>query len=314
LAIVVVNYRTAKLVIQCIESVLMQIVGIDAQVIVVDNLSGDGSVEELRSWLAAADTRKIVHLIESGTNAGFSGGNNIGICAVNAEYYLLLNSDTIVRPGAIAVLLETASKYSRAGVISPRLEWPDATPQQSCFRQPSPFSELIDAARTGAVTATFARFNVPLPVSDGIVRPEWTSFACVLVRRDTLNEIGLMDDGFFMYFEDAEFCRRVRDAGWDIVHNPVARVVHLRGGSSPVKQKMLDRKRLPRYYYQSRTRYYYLAYGQVGLTLANILWSLGRCVSKSREILGRRASGVPEKQWLDIWTNWLNPGASWLRQ
>jgi GT2 family glycosyltransferase len=129
-----------------------------------------------------------------------------------------------------------------------------------------------------------------------------------------VNKIGLMDDGFFMYFEDVEYCRRARKACWKIVHNPEARVVHLRGGSSPVKKRAAERKRLPRHYYAARTRYLYLAYGRLGLTLANVLWLLGRSVSKSREVLERRGLGVPEKQWLDIWTNWFNPGTPWSQQ
>jgi N-acetylglucosaminyl-diphospho-decaprenol L-rhamnosyltransferase len=312
LAVVIINYRTADLVIQCLQSLLPQLV--NACVIVVDNCSPDASATILQNWIADNIGQNPVRLIPSQINGGFSSGNNIGMRAIDAEYYLLLNSDTIVRPEAIAILLQTADGHPEAGLISPRLEWPDETPQQSCFRYESPIGELIGAARTGALTRTLKRFDVPLPASDVIVYPQWTSFACVLVRHEALDEIGFMDEDFFMYFEDVEFCRRARKAGWEIIHNPKARVVHLRGGSSPVKQRTLERKRLPRYYYVSRTRYFYLAYGWFGLTLANILWSLGRCISKCREILGRRASGVPERQWLDIWTNWLNPVASWSQQ
>jgi GT2 family glycosyltransferase len=229
---------------------------------------------------------------------------------IDAEYYLLLNSDTIVRSGAIATLLQTADANPDAGIFSPRLEWSDATPQESCFRSPSPFSELIGSAQTGPITTALKRFDVPLPVSATIVYPQWTSFACVLLRREMVVEVGPLDEGYFMYFEDVEFCRRARKAGWNIVHNPKARVVHLRGGSSPVKQRLLEGKRLPRYYYASRTRYFYQAYGRRGLTLANILWSFGRCVSKCREVLERRKR-TPENQWLDIWTNWLKPDVPW---
>ena len=314
LAVVIINYKTASLVMQCLESLLPELTGLDARVIVVDNLSQDGSVATLQDWIATHDGGKFVQLVESRTNGGFSAGNNVGIRAANADYYLLLNSDTIIRPRAIAILLQTADRHPKAGLVSPRLEWPDGEPQQSCFRHVSPISEFIDAAQTGPITAILSEFNVPLPVSDRIVHPQWTSFACVLVRQKMINEIGVMDDGFFMYFEDIELCRRAQKAGWEIVHSPEARVVHLRGGSSPVKKRTLERKRLPRYYYASRTRYFYLAYGWFGLTRANILWSLGRCVSKCRETLGCRDSGVPEKQWLDIWTNWLNPGVPWSQQ
>ena len=310
LVVVIVNFKTARLVIQCLNSLLPQLAGVNSRVIVVDNCSLDDLVSRLRDCIKTQKHRELIQLIQSECNDGFSAGNNIGIRAAGAEYYLLLNSDTIVRPGAIATLLRTADEHPEAGLVSPRLEWSDETPQQSCFRYLTPLSELIDAAHTGPVTAALNRYDVPLPVSEVIVRPQWTSFACVLVRDSVIKKAGFMDEGFFMYFEDAEFCRRARMAGWEIVHNPAARVVHLRGGSSPVKQIALERKRLPRYYYQSRTRYFYLTYGWTGLTLANILWTLGRCISGSREILARRPSGAPEKQWRDIWTNWLNPSAS----
>jgi GT2 family glycosyltransferase len=313
LAVVIINFRTAKLVIDCLESLLPELRGIDAAVIVVDNMSLDNSVELMREWIIGHRAWHF-QIIEAAANAGFSAGNNLGMSVVDADYYLLLNSDTVVRPGAISVLLKTADDNRKAGVVSPRLEWPDGTPQESCFRCLSPLSELIGSAQTGPITAALKRFDVPLPVGDSLSQPYWTSFACVLLRGKMVNEIGAMDDGFFMYFEDVEFCRRLHKAGWRVVHNPNARVVHLRGGSSPVKQRTLQRKRLPRYYYAARTRFYYLAYGWLGLTLANVLWSAGRCVSKSREILERRGPGVPDKQWLDIWTNWLNPGIPWARQ
>jgi hypothetical protein len=314
LAVIIVNYRTAILVVQCLESLLQALASIDAAVVVVDNRSPDDSVATIQDWVADHPDKQFIQVIAAGTNDGFAAGNNTGMCAVDAEYYLLLNSDTIVRPGAITSLLHTADTCPTAGIVSPRLEWPDAIPQISCFRYLSPMSELIGSAQTGPITTLLKRFDVPLPVGDSIVHPQWTSFACVLVRKRVIDEIGLMDDGFFMYFEDVEFCRRTHKAGWDIVHNPKARVVHLRGGSSPVKKRTLERRRLPRYYYASRTRYFYLAYGWLGLTLANILWSVGRCISKCREILERRERGVPEKQWLDIWLNWLNPGNPWSQQ
>jgi GT2 family glycosyltransferase len=312
LAVIIINYNTPDLTIQCLESLLNQL-GADRSAVVVDNCSQDDSVRILRNWIAAHRAENVLQLLVAEENGGFSAGNNIGIRAVDADYYLLLNSDTIVRPQAIATLLETADAQPKAGLISPRLEWPDGTPQQSCFRYPSPLSELIDSAQTGPLTAALKRFDVPLPVANAKAEPEWTSFACVLVRRAVINDIGPMDEGFFMYFEDIEYCRRARKAGWDVLHNPAARVIHLRGGSSPVKKRAIERKRLPRYYYESRSRYFFLADGWFGLTLANLLWWSGRLLSKTREIVERRGPGVPDKQWIDIWTNWLWPGSPWRR-
>lgn len=306
LSVVIVNYRTPALVEDCLASILPELPD-DAAVVVVDNASGDGSVEHLRRWVDVHGSCGRVRLVAAPENVGFSGGNNLGIRELPAEHYMLVNSDTILRPGAISRLLATAERFPEAGIISPRLEWPDGTPQESCFRDHSPLSEFIAAARTGPVTSLLKDFVVPMPASSGIERPAWTSFACALLRDQLVQNIGLLDAGFFMYFEDAEYCRRARAAGWAIVHDPAARVVHLKGGSSSFDQSNQLKRRLPRYYYEARARYFYLLYGRAGLTLANVLWHVGRLVSKGRELVSGRPHKFPERQWIDIWTNWRCP-------
>ena len=307
LSVVIVNYRTPKLVTECLTTLLPELNGIDARVVVVDNRSEDDSPEIICAWLPPNDVKSKVTFIQSNLNAGFAAGNNIGIKAHSAQYYLLLNSDTLVRPGAIRLILDTAIRFPDAGLVSPRLEWPDGRGQESCFKFPSPFSELCDASDTGLIDRFFGKYIVAMPVQSQVARPEWTSFACVLIQDDVLRQVGLLDEGYFMYFEDIEFCHRARQAGWTIVHNPAAHVVHLRGGSSPVKEQTRKKKRVPKYFYESRTRYFYQTYGWLGLTAANLLWWQGRIVSGTRQLLGRPDKAVVEGQWLDIWTNWLNP-------
>jgi len=311
LVIVIINYQTAQLVIQCLGSLRDELLQENCRVIVVDNCSSDGSPGQIQKWIEEHDSLRLIDILESPSNTGFAGGNNLGIQAIDADFYLLLNSDTIVRPGTISKMMATAEAHPEAGIIGPRLEWLDGTPQESCFRYLTPLSELIGAAQTGPVTAILKKYVVPIALGGTAVEPEWMSFACALLRRDMIDEIGLLDEGFFMYFEDVEYCHRARDAGWRLVHNPDARVVHLRGGSSPVKRQILERRRLPQYYYASRTRYFYLVYGWWGLTLANLLWQVGRIVSKSRELVERRQRGVPERSWIDIWTNWRHPATAW---
>lgn len=307
LSVIIINYRTADITIDCLKSLLSELNIDQMRVVVVDNKSDDGSVDVLKKWLEQNDTGNLVSLVQSDTNSGFSAGNNLGIQAMEADNYLLLNSDTIVRPGAIAELMKCAREHPEAGLISPRLEWPDATPQESCFRYPTPISELVNAAATGPLSKIFSNHVVALEVSEELVRPQWTSFACVLIRAEVLQKIGLLDDGFFMYYEDIEFCHRAMKAGWPIVHTPKAHVVHLRGGSSSVKSRAQQNKRLPRYYYASRSRFYYLLYGRAGLTLANIFWLLGASIRKFRDILGGHKHSFPERKWLDIWTSWSRP-------
>ncbi len=294
--------------IDCLVSLLPEIGGVDAKVVVVDNASLDNSFALIESWVKEYDVADKVDVIASTENSGFSGGNNIGIQHVKTEYYLLLNSDTLVRKGAISVLINATKQDKSIGLISPRLEWPDGSPQESCFRFLSPLSELIFSANSGPITKLLHKFNVPYPVSDKQRYYDWTSFACVLVKSEVFDDIGLMDDGYFMYFEDVAFAYLAQKAGWKVFNVPEAHVVHLRGGSSPVKSQAKKRKRLPRYYYESRTRYFYQAYGHSGLLFANILWTLGWCISKIRQLFSSEYySIVVENQWKDIWVNFFKP-------
>ncbi len=308
LCVVIVNYRTAGFVTDCLSSLLPELEGESARVTVVDNCSEDGSIEIIEKWLAVHDTHQQVAVMKADRNGGFAAGNNLAIKAISARYYLLLNSDTVIREGAVRRLLETAGRFPDAGLLSPRLEWPDGTGQESCFRFHTPGSELIAAARTRFVERMLSRYVVPLPVQAHVARPQWTSFACVLIKGEVFRQVGLLDEGYFMYFEDVEFCHRARRGGWTIVHDPAARVVHLRGGSSPVKQRAQQKRRLPPYFYQSRTRLFFQLYGWWGLTAANLLWWLGRMISKMRQMLGRSDKAAIDRQWLDIWTNWRTPG------
>ncbi|MDO8413345.1 MAG: glycosyltransferase family 2 protein [Gallionellaceae bacterium] len=307
LSIIIVNFRTPGFVIDCLETLLPDLDRVDAKVVIVDNHSADDSAEIIQAWLMQHDIAGKALFVQSEHNAGFASGNNIGIKSCKARLYLLLNSDTLIRPGAIPIMLDTALRFPQAGLISPRLEWPDGTGQESCFRFPTPFSELIAASQTGLVAWCFSRYTVAWSVQTQIAHPQWTSFACVLIRDEVFQQLGLLDEGYFMYFEDVEFCHRVGQAGWEIVHNPKARVVHLRGGSSPVKKQTRLKKRVPRYFYESRTRYFYQAFGWLGFMSANLLWWAGRIISGIRQLLGRSDKAVIEGQWLDIWTNWRNP-------
>jgi len=308
LAVVIINYKTPEMLIDCLESLLPEMQGINAKVVVVDNFSQDDSLLLIQQWIDEKAVGNLVMLIASTENSGFSGGNNTGISAVNAAYYLLLNSDTLVRQGAIALMLGTAVEHSGVGLISPRLEWPDAIPQESCFRFHTPVSQLIGSANTGLITDLLKKYNVPYAVSNQLGFYDWTSFACVLVRAEVFKEVGLMDDGYFMYFEDVAFAYYAQQADWKVLNVPDAHVVHLRGGSSPLKSQAKLRKRLPRYYYESRTRFFYQVYGRFGLLLANMFWMLGYGVSLLRSLLS--SSFVPrtsDYQWRDIWINFLNP-------
>ncbi len=302
---VAINYRTPELVLNCVESLEGELDPGQDRVVVVDNASGDGSADKIEAAISARGWDRWVRLIRSQVNGGFSAGNNLGMQSADAEFYLLINSDAIVRRGAIASLLHAMHHRTDAGIISPRLEWPDGTPQMSCFRNRTPGSEMLAAASTGPLTKLMRAFNVrevAMPIPDGPIEPAWTSFACVLIRRTMLEQIGPMDERYFMYLEDNDYCRRARRAGWTILHWPAARVVHLRHGLTDSA-----RERRPNFYYSSRARYFARHYGIAGLWLANLLWMAGRAVSLLREAVGNKNPHTCKAEWRDIWTNWPRP-------
>lgn len=307
LAIIIINYKTPQMVIDCLVTLLPDLVGVNSQVVVVDNDSGDDSVAIMNAWIDQNDSEGQVVIVASKVNGGFSAGNNVGIKAVDAMSYLLLNSDTLIRKGAIATLINESQANPDYGLFSPRLEWPDAQSQKSCFKFHTPFSEMIDAACTGLITKLLRRYVVAQDVDDKNTSPQWTSFACVMIKKEVIDDVGLMDENFFMYYEDVAYCHRAKQMGWKVLNLPQAHVVHLRGGSSPVKQLSENKKRLPSYYYESRARYFYLVYGRLGLLAANLMWWCGRSVSWMRELVSSKQSHVNEKKWWDIWTNFWSP-------
>jgi GT2 family glycosyltransferase len=308
LAVVIVNYKTPRMVIDCVQSLLPELRELSARVVIVDNFSGDDSVVNIQNWLNEQGEQVAqVELLESPGNLGFSGGNNVGIRAVEADYYLLLNSDTLVRPGVIQTLLDTAQQHPTAGIVSPKLVGVTGEMQMSCFKFHRPLGELVDAAQTSVIDKLLRDYVIRMAIPVGLVEPEWTSFACVLVRQEVFAQIGLLDDKFFMYFEDVEFCHRARAAGWTIVHNPATEILHIHGGSSSFEESVRARKRLPKYYYESRARYFYVLFGWRGLLLANVSCLIGLAVAFLRKALQGKIINNPEYKRVDIWRNFFCP-------
>lgn len=307
LVVSIINYRTGELTLNCVRSVVAAIGAVDAEVIVIDNRSDDGSAEMIADWIAAQQPPVPVRLLRSATNSGFSGGHNQAIGAQKADFYLVLNSDALVRAGFFGALLAAAKAHPDAGLLAPCIEYEDGTQQTSCFRFPSPASELIRGACSGPVTRLLARHDVPLSMPPAPGQIGWASFACILLRGRMVDTIGPMDEGYFLYFEDTEYCLRARKAGWRIAYVNEARVVHFRGGSGPVKALAAARKRLPSYFYASRSRFLYQAHGFAGLLAANLSWLLGRGIAKLRWLVGKAVPPPNEGEPRDIWINFLTP-------
>ena len=301
LAVIVLNYRTLDLTRDCLASLATEVEpGI--RVVVVDNASGDGSGERLASLVLERGWSDWATVLQSPVNGGFGAGNNFGIRSIHADAYVLLNSDTLVRPGALKSLREAMRLHPEAGIVGAGLVNVAGDQDYNAFRVPTPISEFIRAARTGPLTRMLRRHDPILPLTQEPFEPGWVGFACVLIRREVVDSVGLLDDDFFMYFEDLDYCVRATRAGWKILYWPAARIVHIHGASSGVTRDENWRHRAPRYYYESRARYFAKRYGRRGLWLANCLFHLGRLVAAPRELLGR-STELRDKEGLDIWIN-----------
>ncbi len=277
--IVIVNYRTAALATDCLRSLAPQVGDLaGGRVLVVDNDSGDGSREAIAAAVAGAGWQDWVQVFAGGRNGGFSFGNNIGIRAALAaapapECILLLNPDTVVRPGAIKALVAFMRAHPQVGIVGSQLENATGGIDCSAHRTPSPLGELDAGARLGPLSRLLARYVVSPPVRQQAHACDWVSGASMLVRRRVFDDIGPMDEGFFLYFEEVDFCRRAGAAGWQVWYEPKSRVLHLEGASTGIRSKA---RRRAGYWYDSRRRFFVKHHGVAGLLLADTLWAIGR--------------------------------------
>jgi GT2 family glycosyltransferase len=290
LLIVIVNYRTAELTIDCLRSLSEEVAAVPkTHVVVVDNQSGDNSVEAIAQ---AIDSHgwSWASLMPSHQNGGFAAGNNLAIYpALTSErpprYFLLLNPDTVVRPGAVQALVEFMDAHPIVGIAGSRLEDPDGTPQRSAFRFPSLWSELDSGLRWGVVSRLLQAWTVAPPVPDQAEPADWVAGASMIVRREVFEQAGLMDDGYFMYYEEVDFCLQAQEIGWDCWYVPASRVVHLVGQSSGVTVTKQRPKRRPTYWFESRQRYFLKNYGWMYAAFADVFWMTGYAIWQWRSRL-----------------------------
>ncbi len=225
LDIVIVNFNTRDVLAACLQSLISAPPDRAHQVVVVDNGSTDGSVEFVRS------TFPTVRMEALGENRGFAAANNIGIRATHAPLVLLLNSDTLVGAGAIDRLCERLAETG-ATAAGPRLLNEDGSPEVSFGRMLSPWSEAVQATRVALASRASSmarRYIARLTSREHNV--DWVSGGCLLVRRADAEAVGLLDERYFLYEEDVDFCAALRARGGHILFTPHAEIVHLRGRS-----------------------------------------------------------------------------------
>ena len=282
LLVSIVNTDNRERLRACLSSVLGAAGGIGLCVVVVDNASRDGSAAMVRSEFPE------VVLIERESRAGYSANHNQALRLPPEPYALLLNEDTELLPGALAALLSFAEGNPRCGVVGPLVLNPNGSLQPSCNRFPHPAAEALRAL----LPAGWARrldpaLSAPAHACAGF--PDWVGGVCLLLRRQALEQVGGLDEGFFLFYEEVDLCRRLRAAGWEVGFAPEARIMH-HGGRTYAGDPWAWAAGCLR---QSRRRYFRKHHGALAAALVGWADALGlaRSLMAGRARRHRRVGG-----------------------
>jgi len=223
LSIIILNYKTLGLVQNCLRAIYDLNLPYQYEIIVVDNDSRDGSVEFLKEHFFN------VKLIESANNLGFAGGNNLGIKKAQGKYILILNPDILILSDAIKVMYGFMEKHGQAGICGPKLINPDGSLQYSCARRPDwrlPFYRRTFLSRTKKGQKWTDNYLMRYWDHNSSKVVDSLYFACVMIRKEAINEVGFLDERYFMYLEDLDWCLRFKLAGWEVWYIAEAQVIH----------------------------------------------------------------------------------------
>jgi len=230
ISIVIVNFNTSRLLRSCLESIYAGANGVPFEIWVVDNDSCDGSVAAVRSLFPS------VRVIANRSNVGFSRANNLAISRSRSEYVLLLNPDTRVISDAVERVMRYMEGRPEVGIAGCKVLNTDGTLQMACRRSiPTPrtaFFRLIGLSRLFPNSRTLAKYNLSYLNADQTCEVGAVSGAFLMIRRQTVRNIGLLDERFFMYGEELDWCLRARQAGWKVMYYPAATIIHHKGGST----------------------------------------------------------------------------------
>ncbi|MEE8556371.1 MAG: glycosyltransferase family 2 protein [Myxococcota bacterium] len=292
LSIIIVAWNVRDLVLDCLASIRDARLAISNEVLVVDNGSHDGTVEAVRRQFSET------HVIALPENVGFAAGNNQGLLKMNGRYAVLLNSDTIVLRGGLEHCVGYLDAHPDVGVVGPQLLNPDRTKQNCIHNTPSLVSEVVSQSLLrrlfpGRYPSKRVEYREPIEV-DAVLG------ACLFVRRDVVQEVGPIDEAYFFFLEETDWCHQIRERGWKVVHLPDAQVIHLYGESTKKKVPLQTRIEYYRsrytFFRKNRTRAAYVGLRLlVGAKL--LLGSIfgGRRAAEYRGILRWHVAGRPAK-------------------
>lgn len=296
---IIVNYNSARLAMICAKSV-QRVAGsaADVHITIVENGSTDDSREILNAELGPANGGGEIRWIDAGKNGGFGAGCNVGISEGKrqgrTDFWWLINPDAQALPGSLDLLLKAMEDEPEAGIVGGGLANWSGQLMTASGKDPCAFSEF---AITSQWPSLVHRSSQGIPQTRQPA--DWVCGANMLIRADALEPVGGFDEQFFLYYEDLDLCRRMRSAGWKVIHEPASRVVHAVGKSTQFS--VLGR--WPRYFFESRCRYFLEHSGRWGLIKADAAWSLGGLLRRIYRWwdMGRTVPGFPDRFASDLY-------------
>lgn len=232
-SVIILSYNTRDLLDQCLQSVLIDS-KVSYEVVVVDNNSADDSVKLIKTKYPQ------VKLYALDVNKGFAGGNNVAIREAKSDYVMLLNSDTVFEGDVLTPLVSYMDSHPQAGAITPRIELPDGSLDIACHRgMPTPWNSLAyfsGLEKLFPKTRTFGGYHQSFLDLNSVHSVPASAATAFIVRQKTIADIGMLDEDFFLYGEDLDWCKRMTDAGWEIIYYPGVTVKHYKSASGKKKK------------------------------------------------------------------------------
>lgn len=310
---VIVNYKTAEIAKLCLASLARERAAVpNLEVAIVENASDDDSSAVLRAELERLDATSWARIIESESNLGFAGGNNLALRDALAggtphDAYLLVNPDVELYGGALHAMLRVQAAEPRAAIVGPATELRRGSLAPNAFRYPCVQNAFSGGIQLGIVHRLLERWDPRVPPKPHDHEADWISGGCMLIRRAVLEEVGLFDEEFFLYYEEVDLCRRARAAGHSCWYAHKARIFHDAGASTGMRHESRRAKRMPGWWFRSRRHYLKKHHGVLYLALCDLAFLSGRFTKRALQLITLRRTEDPERFLFDFCRHALLP-------
>lgn len=291
ISVIIVSYNTEKLLEDCLSSLFKHTQNVETEVVVVDNASSDGSVKMIKKKFPK------VKLIESQENNGFAAGNNLGLKVANGDYLLLLNSDTRFVEDSLFKMVEYMDQNPKVGISSCQLIYEDNDIQPSGGFFPNLWRVFVwmffldDLPIISQFVRSFHPHSPKFYTNDNWYKfphlQDWVTGAFFLMRKEVAKELGPLDENFFMYVEEMEYCYRARKLGWQVSYTPVTKIIHLGGRSSTQKKALVGEYKGLKYFYTKHKSpvdlFFFRIFLKAGAILRILLFGIMKGSKEARE-------------------------------